>query len=151
MPTNHFWGNFQDAYRLRDLQGDARPEVVSADGRIERISSVYYSADPIQIWSYDHGRFRDVTRRYPARVAQDARRWWALYVTERRSKRRWVREPLAAWVADEYLLRHSLLADRVVAAALRRGELDPPATEHAASARRWVEELKAFLRSAGYA
>jgi hypothetical protein len=148
VPANHFWGNFQDSYRLHDLDDDGRPEFVAADGRIAIIGDHYYSADPIQIWSYRRSQLRDVTRRFPGLIAQDARHWWAVYLRQRQRKRfRWVREPLSAWVADEYLLGRSTHA---VALSLRRGELDLPRSESAVNARVYVRRLKSFLRTSGY-
>lgn len=146
---SHFWGNFQDNYRLRDLDHDRRPEFVSADGRIARVISSYHYASPIQIWVYRRGRLEDMTRRFPGVVASDARKWWAVYLRERQVRRGWVRQPLAAWVADQYLLGRARRADRMLAAALRRGDLrggafDPPA-------RAYVMQLKRFLQQNGYA
>jgi hypothetical protein len=151
VPANHWWGNFQDSYRLRDLDRDRRPEFVAADGRIASISDHYYSADPIQIWSYRRDELRDVTRRFPELIARDARHWWAVYLRQRQRKRfRWVREPLSAWVADEYLRGRQTQADRALEISLRRGELDLPRAEHAVNARKHVARLKLFLRRNGY-
>jgi hypothetical protein len=145
-----FWGNFQDGYRLRDLDDDGRPEFMSADGRIESVSSTYAYASPIQIWAYRRGHLGDVTQRFRGLVAADARKWWAVYLRERRLRRRWVRPPLAAWVADEYLLGRSRRAERVIAIALRRGELDLPRSDLAPTSAQYVRQLRAFLRRAGY-
>src|SRR5262245_576160 len=151
VPANHFWGNFQDSYRLRDLDQNGLPKFVAADGRIESISDHYYSADPLQIWSYRRGRLGDTTRQFPRFVAQDARHWRGVYLRQRKRGRfRWVREPLSAWAADEYLLGRSKLADRAVAIALRRGDLDLPRSERGVTARRYVKRLRSFLRTSGY-
>jgi hypothetical protein len=145
-----FWGNFQDGYRLRDLDDDGRPELLSADGRIESISSTYEYASPIQIWAYRRGQLVNVTRGFRGLVAADGRKQWAVYLRERRLRRGWVRPPLAAWVADEYLLDRSRRADRVIALALRRGELDLPRSDGAPTSAQYVRQLRAFLRRAGY-
>ena len=50
---------------------------LSADDRFAyRFAAFAFSGLPLQIWSFASGRFVDVTRRYPARVAADAKRWW---------------------------------------------------------------------------
>jgi hypothetical protein len=148
--STHFWGNFQDSYRLRDLDQDGRPEFVAADGRFATISSTYDSADPVEIWSYGRHGLHDVTRGFSRAIAADASRWWALYVTQRGRRHGWVREPLAAWVADQYLLGHRERGERVLARALHRGELDLPRSSFAPSSRVYVRRLRAFLRTAGY-
>jgi hypothetical protein len=146
IPQNHWWGELKADYRLRDLDRDGRPELVAGD---DRFMFSYYSADPIQIWAYRQGRFRDVTRRFPKQVAQDARKWWGLYL-EYRQKREGVRESLAAWAADQHLLGHVKAVDRVLTEAIRRGELrrhlDGPVSQNA-----YVTQLKTFLRKTGYA
>jgi len=150
-PANHFWGNFQDGYRLRDLDEDGLPEFVAADGRIETISDHYYSADPIQIWSYRRSRLRDVTERFPQLIGQDARHWRAVFLRQRERKHfRWVREPLSAWVADEYLLGRSEHANHAVELSLRRGDLDVPRSESRVTALMYVRRLRVFLRTSGY-
>lgn len=150
VPRNHWWGEAKARSRVRDLDRDGAPEFVAADDRFMQLS--YFSADPIQVWSYDDGRFRDVTRRFPRQIARDARRWWGAYPDYRR-KKRWVREPLAAWTADQYLLGQRRKADRVLARAIRRGDLrgsrvwvERPRDPHT-----YVAQLKTFLRKTGYA
>lgn len=138
-----FWGNFQDFYRLRDLNHDGRPELVARDERIESLSSTYDYFSPIRIFSFRHGRLLDVTRRYPKAVARDAEGF--------RSRGRWTRELLSAWVADEYLLGHRRQAEREIARALRLHQLNVPSSYEAGTPQRYVRRLHAFLRSAGYA
>ncbi len=137
-----FWGNFQDFFRLRDLDRDGRPELVARDGRIESISSTYDYFSPVRIFSYRDGRLVDVTRRYRQAVERDAR--WL------HGRGRWTRELLSAWVADEYLLGRRALARREVQRALRRGELAVPRYWHAPSPEAYVHQLYRFLRNAGY-
>jgi hypothetical protein len=145
VPTNLWWGNLGASYRcLCDLDGDHRPEFVAADDRFGALS--YWYDDPVQIWSYDQGRFRDITRRFPTVIKRDARRHWRFWNEEH------LRETLAAWVADKYLLREKKEADRVLAQALRRGQLARwPLETYAPSGRQFVAHLRALLSSAGYA
>ena len=76
---------------------------LSADDRFAyRFAAFAFSGLPLQIWSFASGRFVDVTRRYPARVAADARRWWKAF---RANVRQHLGDgALAAWAADEDLL-----------------------------------------------
>jgi hypothetical protein len=146
--TNHFWGNNQDKPMLRQLSSDGSVEFVARDGRFQTLLPTYAYVDPVQVWSYRAGRFREVTGRFRSLIGRDARALWAQYVHAPRGiEARWY---LAAWVADEYRLDRHGAADAVVQRALRSGRLDVSKIEHMASARKWVGILKAFLRRSGY-
>ena len=151
-PQNHWWGDLQATYRrvghgLRDLDGDGRPEFIAADDRFGQLS--YWAIDPIQIWSYDRGRFLDVTRRFPRLISADARANWRFYVDVLKQGGP-QREALAAWMADEYLLGHASNANHVLALALQRGELGQRPDAYEPNPRIWIAKLKALLRRAGY-
>ena len=134
---------FADAgARLRDLGGDGRVELVSADFRLAyEFASFAGSGMPLRIWRYRAGRFDDVTRSFKPRVRADARRWWRLY---RRALRRHGEQlgVLAAWTADQYRLGRRAAALRVLRRERRRG--------HVPSGRRYVERLDRRLRKLGY-
>ena len=78
---------------------------------------------PIQIWEFDGGRLRDVTRLFPGQVELDAKRLWRIYLEHRRNED--VRGVLAAWQADQYLLGREdagwLELERALSAATSRG------------------------------
>jgi hypothetical protein len=141
----HFWGN--PSYRLRDLNADSKPELVTADDRFAyRFASFAFSGLPVRIWSYAAGRFTDATRRFPKQIAGDAGRQWRLYRGPG-LKYHETRGFLAAWAADEYLLGRGKQVDKALRLALRRGDLsgsfprDPSA---------FIRQLKRFLRATGY-
>jgi hypothetical protein len=150
VPRNHWWGEARAYYGFRgslsDLDGDGRPEFIGRDDRFMTLS--YYAVDPIRIWSYRAGAMRDVTRRHLKQVERDARELWDFYPDARRQK--WVRELLAAWAADQYLLGRVGRADRVLASAARRGDLRGDAYERPRSGAAYVRVLKRFLRKLGY-
>lgn len=150
VPRNHWWGEARAFYgfrgSLRDLDGDGRPEFSGRDDRFMELS--YYAVDPIRIWSYRAGALHDVTRRHPEQVARDARELWSFYPEARR--KRWVRELLAAWAADQYLLERGDRAEHVLAQASRRGELRAKLYERPRSGTAWITVLKRFLRKTGY-
>ncbi len=150
VPRNHWWGEGRAYYgfrgSLRDLDGDGRPEFSGRDDRFMELS--YFSVDPIRIWSYRSGVMRDVTRRHPRQVVRDANRLMSFYPEARREK--WVRELLASWAADQYLLGRGEVAERVLAKALRRGELEGEPYERPRSGKAWIAVLKRFLRKTGY-
>jgi len=144
----HWWGEGGSQPRVRDLNGDGRPEFVSVDDRFDEVFTAFVgSARPIRIWSYDHGRFRDVTRRYPVLIRRDAANWWRLYLRYRSNDARGM---LPAWVADEDMLGRSAVTKPVLETALRRGYLKPPEFD-LTSARAFLRQLRRLLRRTGYA
>jgi hypothetical protein len=140
----HFWGD--PSYRLRDVDGDGRPEFVTADDRFAyRFAAFAFSGMPIQIWSYRAGKFINVTRRFPKLIAKDAAKQWRSYP----GLRKWheTRGYIAAWAADEYSLGHARKVERTLTHLIQRGDLAgyPPRDPHA-----FIHVLKRFLRSTGY-
>ena len=137
------WGD--PGYRLADLDHNGRVELTSADDRFAFAFAAFaFSGLPIQIWRYDHGAFVDVTGRYRALIAADARRWLRQF--DHWAPQGEGRGFLAAWAADEERLGHGPLVARRLARALRAGQLrgGPP------SASAYVSALKRFLRRHGY-
>ncbi len=143
-----FWGNGGAEPVLRDLDRDRRPELVSLDDRFaERFTNSSGSARPIQIWSYRRGKLSDVTRRYPGAVRRDAARLWRLYLKHRKTNARGI---LPAWVADQYLLGQGAAADRALAQAAARGELDRDAGFGPPGSEAYIAAVNGLLRDAGY-
>ena len=147
-PTLGFWGDLSP--RLADLGGDGRPELRTGDDRFAYVfASFAASAFPIRILRFDHGRFVDVTRRFPRLVRRDATELYALYRSQLRSPSYDVRGILAAWLADQYSLGRGRAGWRVLERAERRGELGrKPDTWPVGNA--YLRKLRAFLRRAGY-
>ena len=138
-PAVGFWGDL--GVRVADLGRDGRVEFRTGDDRFAYVFTAFAaSAFPLRILRFDHGRFVDVTRRFPQLVRRDAARQFALYESERRSKYPDVRGVLAAWLADEYLLGRGAAGWRVLLRAERRGEVD----------RAYLRKLRSFLRRTGY-
>ncbi len=62
--TFHSWADV--GYRLRSVDGDSRPEFVSADARFAYAFTAFAASFfPIQIWQYERGRVIDRTRSFP--------------------------------------------------------------------------------------
>ena len=145
-PTVGFWGDLDP--KLVDLDGDGTPEFETGDDRFAYVfTSFAGSAFPLRILRFDHGRFRDVTRRFPRLVRRDAASLYRSYLEERRRPKvvRSVAGILAAWLADEYLLGRGPAGWSVLEEAVRRGELrsfEEPRT--------YLRKVRAFLRQTGY-
>lgn len=152
VPVNHFWGNAPSAPSLKDLDRDGRPEFVSQDDRLTEAFAGYANSwRPIQIWSYDRGRFRDVTRRHPRQIRRDAARLWHYFVKYRAEKGG--REILPAWAADQYMLGRGERVSRALALARRRGYLTCTARDNCSGPRKaalYIRALKRLLRKTGY-
>jgi hypothetical protein len=138
------WGNTD--YRLADLDGDGLPEFASSDDRFAYIFTDFAdSAFPVQIWRFRNGAFRDVTRRFPALIRHDARRdWRSAFTKQRRAENRGL---LAAWAADQCLLRHCKPAFRQLE-TLRRHRRIGGGWDR--TARRYLLHLRRFLVRTGY-
>ncbi len=101
--TVHMWGNFSAAPRIRDLNGDRRPEL---DGGDYHFSSLGFHggpcyAYPVQIWHYRAGRLFDVTRRFPRAIESWARFYRREVETPHDCGNR---DAAAAWAANEVSL-----------------------------------------------
>lgn len=99
----HDW--LDASWRLRDLNGDGRPELASFDARWSYWGGEGFAGSPapIQIWSFRGGSLVDVTRDFPALVTRDRAAQLRYLKVARRAGARG-RGPLAAYLADSYLL-----------------------------------------------
>jgi hypothetical protein len=150
VPVVHFWGNTSSSPTIVDVDGDGRPEFVSTDDRFAYDFNGYAgSVRPIQIWSYAHGRFRDVTRDHPQLVRRDALRLWRLYLKDRRELPGSARGILPAWAAEQYLLGHGAQAERELRNAGPRGYL-APAVDGPREPDAYVAAVERLLRRTGY-
>jgi subtilisin-like proprotein convertase family protein len=149
--TLGYWGNY--GYRLRDLDRDGAPELVAADNRFAYVFVPYVaSVPPTRIWRFDGGRLVDVTRRFPAVIAAEARELLRMYERTRRSEFPEVRGILAAYLADHYLLGRAEAGWRTLERAYRRGDLGRGAVKDGYPAgRSYLRKLRSFLRETGYA
>jgi hypothetical protein len=142
--ATHIWGNTE--HRTADLDDDGLVEFVSRDDRFAyEFTSFAYSSFPVQIWSYRAGRFVDVTRRFPARIRRDGRRQWHWGLS-----RQYHADNsgfLAAWTADQCLLRHCTSAFRQLDVLGRQGRIRLGWDK---TPRRYLHHLRRFLRRTGY-
>ena len=136
-------------YTLKDLDGDGRAEFVTADDRFAyRFTAFAYSGFPIQVWRYDAGHFANVTTGFPAAIRKDARKWFHAYRKEARTKDGDARGVLAAYVADEYLLKRGSVARRELRVARRHGWLKGYPGWKSGSA--YITDLLGFLKRTHY-
>ena len=148
--TFHTFGNV--GYSAKNVDGRERVELLTKDDRSAYVFTAYAASFfPIQLWHVDDGRFVDVTRRFPGLVESDANGLLTEYQRVRR-ERADVRGVLAAWLADQYLLRKEDAGWAKIDAAYRRGELGPREDLIGwPQGRGYVKALRAFLVRTGYA
>jgi hypothetical protein len=148
--TEHAWRDI--GYRRLRLDGDSRPELVSADARFGYMFTAFAaSAFPVQIWHFDHGRMIDVTRSYPSRIERDADELWRLYQRFRPGPDD-SRGVLAAWVADQYLLGRGEEGWATMERLREQGAFGPrPHLAGWPQGKAYLRELRAFLVKLGYA
>jgi len=114
------WGD--PAYRIRDVDGDGRAELLTGDPRFAYAFTYYAAvAFPVQVFHLGPKGFTDVTRRYAGTVRADAKRWKRIY-TKAKGKAKPL-GVLAAWVADEWHLGRRAAAHRFLQRELARGHL----------------------------
>lgn len=145
------WGD--PGYRLGDVGRDGKVEFLSANGSFAYAFCAYVcSYMPLQIWRLENGRFTDVTRSFPDRIAKDLASARSAYerARKRSSYRPFVKGILPAICADLALLGRAKECDAVLARALRRGELGADQVDLGPSGRKYVADVKAFLRRGGY-
>lgn len=143
------WGN--SGYRLRDLGGDGSIEMAGTDDAFAYAFTAYAgSARPPKVLRYARGPdglpvLKDVTRRFPKLVRGDARRLLRAIRRARRGDD--MRGFVAAYVADQYLLRRGRVGLRELDRAQRRGLLSGGGGPDGRAYRR---ALLRFLRAHGY-
>jgi hypothetical protein len=142
--------NWADAgYQAKNLDGLGPVELLSSDARFGYVFTAFAGSPfPIQIWEFDGGRLRDVTRLFPGQVELDAKRLWRTYLEHRRTDD--VRGVLAAWQADQYLLGREDTGWQELERALARGDLNGP-NGFWPTGRGYLQALRAFLVKTGYA
>lgn len=145
----HQWGN--QGYVLRDLDGDGRPELVSADDTFSYAFSAFaFSRWPIRIFDERGGRLAERTRHFPGAVRRDMRAQRKAYLAARRDHEA-VGPALGAYAADLHHLGRHREARRVVARALARGELRRKEKfDLGPFGRAYVRRLDTILRKGGY-
>jgi hypothetical protein len=102
------------------------PLFLTADDRFSYLYTSYAaSGRPLQLLRLRGGRFVDVTPSFPGRIATDAREWWKLVVSVRKSGED-ARGVFAAWAADRCRLGHRKVVEQRLAEGVASGLFSPP-------------------------
>jgi len=140
-------------YVARDLDSDGVIELVGDDFRFRGLFTCGACGPrPIRIWHHALRRFEVVTRDFPAKIRQHARRMRRFYErVRRRDEAAFVKGALTPLAADLCLLDRCGRGFRIVRAAIRRGELARRSPfDVSPLGRDYLRALKRFLRRTGY-
>ena len=140
-------------YVARDLGSDGVIELVGDDFRFRGLFTCGACGPrPIRIWHCGLRRFEVVTRDFPGKIRDHARRMRRFYERVRgRDEAAFVKGALTPLAADLCLLDRCARGFRIVRAAIRRGELDRRSAFDVSPLRfEYLRALKRFLRRTGY-
>jgi hypothetical protein len=140
-------------YVARDLDSDGVIELVGDDFRFRGLFTCGACGPrPIRIWHHGLRRFEVVTRDFPGKIREHARRMRRFYERVRtRDEAAFVKGALTPLAADLCLLDRCARGFRIVRAAIRRGELDRRSVFDVSPLRfAYLRALKRFLRRTGY-
>lgn len=151
----HYLGNA--GYSLEDLDGDGKVEILTADDRFAYTFAAYvFSLRPTQVFAYRGGPkagLRDVTRSHLGLIRQEATYFRKLLRGSLRSRKDEdvdLRGPLAAYVADMYLLGRGKEARKEIARVRRAHRLGSTKDRVWPGGKRFEPELLSFLKNTGY-
>jgi hypothetical protein len=137
----------------RDLDKDGVLELVGDDFRFRGLFTCGACGPrPIRIWHWGLNRFPVVTRDFPAKIREHARRMRRFYRRVRHhDEAAFVKGALTPLAADLCLLDRCGRGFRIVRAAIRRGELDRRSVfDVSPLGTNYLRALKRFLRRTGY-
>ena len=143
------WGD--PGYQLKDLNHDGIPELYSRDDRFAYEFTAYAESWlPPLVMQFRAGKLSTVTRSFPSAIKADIKRILKVYRSKRRRQLD-LRGALAAYTADQCMLRHCSKGFKLVNSARKHGLVkgfgrgDP--YPHGA---RYVKALRTFLKKTGY-
>jgi hypothetical protein len=137
----------------RDLDEDGELDLVGDDFRFRGLFTCGACGPrPIRIWHWGLRRFEIVTRDFPGKIREHARRMRRFYArVRRRDEAAFVKGALTPLAADLCLLDRCGRGFRIVRAAIRRGELDRrSAFDVSPLGTNYLRALKRFLGRTGY-
>jgi hypothetical protein len=136
--------------RIVNLRHNHRFQLSTRDDSFAyEFTAFAFSGLPIQIFTFSHGHFKNVTRRFPKLIARDAALWLREFNRTAPSYQGST-GLIAAWAADEDLLGHSKAVARYLSQQAAAGHLKSGTGGALPSGKRFVAKLQRFLRHHGY-
>jgi hypothetical protein len=147
--TQHNFGD--PGEEIVDLAHNGRFEFLTADDSFAyEFTDFAASGLPIQILTFSGGHFFNVTRQYPKLVARDAARWMKAFNGISKQHYSDSVGVVAAWAADEELLRRVQSVNRFLSRQLALGHLNSALAPEEPGGAKFVAKLRRFLRTHGY-
>jgi hypothetical protein len=142
--------NFGDpGARIRVIDG--RDFFFTADDRFAYAFTDYAASGlPLQILSFSHGQFDDVTRTFPTQIAANATTWMKAFTGMARQHYSDSVGVAAAWAADEELLGNDVRVQSFLQRQALDGHLNSALNPKADSGQRFIRALNQQLRHDGY-
>ena len=142
-PLVHVWGNVN--YVLADLDHDGRLELVTRDDRFSyAFSSFADSRWPVRILAYRAGKLIVVTKSYASEIKRDSASLWHEAMARGRTKAN-NQGMMAAWAADQCMLRHCTVGLQSIASLSKTGRVHGDLTPA-----EYERRLRAFLKRTQY-
>jgi len=141
--------NFGDpGVKMDSIGADGAVDFVSANDAFAYAFTDYAASGvPIQIFSFSHHYFRDVTRSFPSLIAKDAAQWRRAFDAQAATHYQDSVGVIAAWAADEDMLGHGAVVSTFLAGQARAGHLNSALSPIEPSGRRFVIALQPFFES----
>ena len=109
------------------------------------------SGMPIEILSFSHNAFHNVTRSFPKLIANDATQWRSAFDSAATSHYQDTVGLAAAWAADEDMLGHVSSVQKFLRLEQRAGHLNSALSPIEPSGQKFIVALQKFLGQHGYA
>ncbi|NNN01673.1 MAG: hypothetical protein HKL86_07580 [Acidimicrobiaceae bacterium] len=140
--------NFGDpGARLVRLGRTSSFDFVSADDSFAYAFTDYAASGlPVEVLSFSHHAFHDVTRSFPTLITRDALQWQKAFNDAKGSGYQDTVGIVAAWAADEDMLGHFSKVRNFLNAQLKAGHLNSGLSPIEPGGQRFVVALEKFLR-----
>jgi hypothetical protein len=133
---------------LKDLSHNGIYEFVGANPSFKyEFTDGAASGEPLQIFSFSAGKFKDVARSYPKLIAKDAAKWLKFFKQQIKGSDIDSVGAIAAWAADEDELGQSKQVASYLQKEANAGVLRSPVE---AGGEKFIKHLDKFLRKEGY-
>jgi hypothetical protein len=133
---------------LKDLSHNGIDEFVGANPAFKyEFTDGAASGEPLQIFNFSAGKFKDVTRTYPKLIAKDASKWLKFFKQQIKGTEIDSVGVIAAWAADEDELGHSKQVSSYLQKAASAGVLRSPVES---GGQKFIKHLDKFLHKEGY-
>jgi hypothetical protein len=137
--------------RLAKLTSNEGYDFVSTNNDFAYAFTDYAASGmPIDIFSFSHGAFHNVTSSYPSLIRKNAAQWMKAFQSQANTHYQDSVGLVAAWAAEEDMLGHSEGVARFLAAQARAGHLNSSLNPVTPSGHQFVLALQSFLRKYGY-